>query len=100
MEPFPSGEPTTSQTVTYRASYKGSSFRDGEHDLATRVALLEVAYGLRSLAQRIDPVDDGRELAGSISSLSVKRSCWRSLDMRPSSFCSVKSERTGAKIWR
>ena len=39
------------------------SFRDGEHDLATRVALLEVAYGLRSLAQRIAPVDDGCELA-------------------------------------
>ena len=25
---------------------------------------------------------------------------WRSLDMRPSSFCSEKRERRGAKIWR
>src|SRR5215204_2332011 len=40
------------------------SVRDGEHDFAARVALLEVAYGLVGLAQRISPVDDGRELAG------------------------------------
>ena len=45
-----------------------------------RVALLEVAYGLRSLAQRIGPVDDGPELARAVRS---GRSCQRPARPQP-----------------